>query len=150
VKAELGRLVAALREIGTGAPESIRDQLARLEHEKRELQDRPEELEERKRPLDQVMALGEKLINNWPGVGDLLKQATGDEQRIIIEQHAEVIQLTPTATDGKPGTYVPRLFPELTPNRDTGNSALLVQASPERKRQRRPGGHRIAASSRSK
>jgi hypothetical protein len=70
------------------------------------------------------MALAKKFIENWPGVGDLLRQATGDQQRItieqvIIEQHVEVIQLTPTAPDGKSGTYVLRLFPEATPDRDT-------------------------------
>jgi hypothetical protein len=127
VKAEIGRLVAVLKEMGTGALESIRDELARLENEKRELQDRLDELQEQKTPLDQVMALAKKFIENWPGVGDLLKEATGDEQRVIIEQHVEVIQLTPTATDGKSGTYVLRLFPEATPDRDTGNGALPAQ-----------------------
>jgi hypothetical protein len=121
VKAEIGRLVGVLKEMGTGALESIRDELTRLEHEKRELQDRLEELQEQKIPLDQVMALAKKFIENWPGVGDLLKEATGDEQRIIIEQHVEVIQLTPTAPDGKSGTYILRLFPEAKPNRDSGN-----------------------------
>jgi len=125
--AEIGRLVAVLKEMGTGSLESIRDELARLEHEKRELQDRLEELQEQKTPLDQVMALAKKFIENWPGVGDLLKEATGEEQRIIIEQYVEVIQRTPTAPDGKSGTYVLRLFPEATPDRDTGNGALPVQ-----------------------
>jgi site-specific DNA recombinase len=125
--AEIGRLVAVLKEMGTGSLESIRDELARLEHEKRERQDRLEELQEQKTPLDQVMALAKKFIENWPGVGDLLKEATGEEQRIIIEQHVEVIQRTPTAPDGKSGTYVLRLFPEATPDRDTGNGALPVQ-----------------------
>lgn len=127
VKAEIGRLVAVLKEMGTGVLESIRDELARLEQEKRDLQDRLEELQEEKTPLDQVMALAKKFIENWPGVGDLLKQATGDEQRVIIEQHVEVIQLTPTAPDGKSGTYVLRLFPEATPDRETGNGVLPVQ-----------------------
>jgi len=127
VKAETGSLVAVVKEMGTGALESIRDELAALEQEKRELQRRLDELQEQKTPLDQVMALAKKFIENWPGVGDLLKQATGDEQRVIIEQHVEVIQLTPTAPDGKSGTYVLRLFPEATPDRDTGNGALPVQ-----------------------
>lgn len=127
VKAEIGRLVAVLKEMGTGALESIRDELARLEKEKRELQRRLDELQEQKTPLDQVMVLAKKFIENWPGVGDLLKEATGDEQRVIIEQHVEVIQLTPTALDGKSGTYVLRLFPEATPDRDTGNGASPAQ-----------------------
>jgi hypothetical protein len=127
VKAEIGRLVAVLKEMGTGVLESIRDELGRLEQEKRELQDRLDELQEQKTPLDQVMALAKKFIENWPGVGDLLKEATGDEQRIIIKQHVEVIQLTPTAPDGKSGTYVLRLFPEATPDRDTENGVLPVQ-----------------------
>lgn len=38
VKAEIGRLVAVLKEMGTGTLDSIKEELARLESEKRELQ----------------------------------------------------------------------------------------------------------------
>jgi hypothetical protein len=127
VKAEIGRLIAVLKEIGTGALESVQDELARLEQERRELHDRSEGLHQQKMPLDQVMTLAKKFIENWPGVGDLLKEATGDEQRIIIEQHVDVIQLTPTTPDGKSGTYVLRLFPAATPDRDAGNDTLPAQ-----------------------
>jgi site-specific DNA recombinase len=120
VKAEIGRLVAVLKEIGTGALDSVRDELTRLEEEKRELKARLDRLQHQKSPLDQVMELAKKFIENWSGVGELLKQGTEDERRVILEQFVEVVQLNPTANDGKTGTYVLRLFPEATPDRGIG------------------------------
>lgn len=67
------------------------------------------------------MALSKKFIETWPGIGDLLEQATPDEKRVIMEQHVEVVELTQATSDGKSGTYVMRLFPEAMPNRGTGN-----------------------------
>lgn len=126
VKSEIGRLITVLKEMGAGVLKSIKDELTRLEEEKHELETRLDELLRQKTPLDQVMILAKKLIQSWEGVGELLQQATGDERRIIIEQHVEVIQLTPTSPDGKSGTYVLRLFPEATPERVTGDDASLT------------------------
>lgn len=118
VKAEIGRLIAVLKELGTQALDSIRDELARLEQEKQDLQIRLDGLQQQKTPWDQMMDLAKKFIENWSGLGELLEHATGDEQRAVLEQYVEVIQLRPMGSDGKSGTYVLRLFPEATPIRD--------------------------------
>lgn len=88
--------------MGTGALDSIKDELARLEHEKGELQAHLDELQEQKTPIDQVMALAKKFIENWPGVGELIQEATGDERQGILEQYVEVVQMMPTGRTGNP------------------------------------------------
>jgi site-specific DNA recombinase len=115
VKAEIGRLVAVLKEIGTNAPASIRDELVLLEAEKQELSGKLTELLERKTPWDLVMSLAKKFVENWSGVGELIQQATPDERRAILEQFVEVIQLTPSGKGDGSGTYLLRLFSEATP-----------------------------------
>lgn len=126
VKAEIGRLIAVLKELGTQALDSIREELARLELEKRDLQTRLDGLQQQKTPWDQMMALAKRFIENWSGLGELLQHATGDEQRAILEQYVEVIQLRPMGNDGKSGTYVLRLFPEATPKGDGAGGAPVM------------------------
>ena len=48
-------------------------------------------------------------------VGDILNQATSDEQRLILQHYVEVIELRPTGTDGKSGSYALRLSSEVGP-----------------------------------
>ena len=112
VKAEISRLVAVLKKSGDQVFESIREEMARLETEKRELDEKLRELQARKTPLDEVTARAKTFIENWKGLGELLSDITGDERRKLLEQFVEVIQLTPDRDDPKKGTYVMRLFPE--------------------------------------
>lgn len=114
VKADIGRLVAVLKSSGDQAFESIREEMTRLETEKREIQ-------AKKTPLDEVTARAKTFIENWQGLGQLLQDITGDERRKLLEQFIEVIQLTPDREDAKKGTYVMRLFPEAV--RRTRNGA---------------------------
>ena len=123
VKAEIGKLVAVLKNPGSQVFDSIRDELTRLESEKRELETRLTELQETKTPLDRVTALAKTFIQSWQGLGDLLQDITGNERRTLLEQFVEVIQMSPTADDAKKGTYVMRLFPEAIPVRRTRNGA---------------------------
>ncbi len=123
VKAEIGKLVAVLKDSGNQIFESIRDELSQLESEKRNLETKLRELQQTKTPLDQVTALAKTFIENWQGLGDLLPDTTGDERRALLEQYVEVIQMTATGDDAKKGTYAMRLFPEAVPLRRTGNGA---------------------------
>ena len=123
VKAEIGRLVSILKNSGSQVFESIRDEMTRLESEKRELEIKLRELPDKKTPLDQVTALAKTFIENWQGLGELLQDITGDERRTLLEQYVEVIQLTPTGDDAKTGTYAMRLFPEAIPVRRSKNGA---------------------------
>ena len=128
VKAEIGKLVAVLKNPGSQVFKSIRDEMTRLESEKRELETRLRELQERKTPLDQVTALAKTFIQSWQGLRDLLLDITGDERRTLLEQFVEVIQMSPTANDAKKGTYVMRSFPEAVPVRRTRNGANQEEA----------------------
>jgi site-specific DNA recombinase len=142
VKSEIGKLVAVLKNAESQVFESIREEMTRLESEKRELEAKLRELQESKTPLDNVTALAKTFIQNWQGLGELLRATTGDERRTLLEQFVEVIQIAPSAEDAKKGTYVMRLFPEavsVRPTKDgnsqeetqrTGDSPMLSGSSP--------------------
>lgn len=142
VKAEICRLVAVLKNSGDQMFESIREEMTRLETEKRELEVKLKELQARKTPLDEVTARAKTFIENWQGLGELLSDITGDERRKLLEQFIEVIQLTAGSDDPKKGTYVMRLFPEAVrrtlngANREethgTGDDSVLTESSPVR------------------
>ncbi len=122
VKAEIGRLVSVLKNSESQVFESIRDEMIRLESERRELEINLRELQDMKTPLDEVTALAKTFIQNWQGIGELLQDITGNERRTLLEHYVEVIQLTPTSEDAKAGTDAVRLFPEAIPVRRTKNS----------------------------
>lgn len=105
VKGQIGKLVSILKEIGATGFEGIRDEMTRLESEKRELETKLRELQRTKTPLDEVTALAKTFILNWQDVGELYPHITGDERRALLEQYVEVIQLTPASEDPR-GTYV--------------------------------------------
>ena len=127
VKGEIGKLVSILKEIGATGFEGIRDEMTRLESEKRELESKLRELQQTKTPLDEVTALAKTFILNWQDVGELYPHITGDERRALLEQYVEVIQLTLDREDPKKGTYVMRLFPEAIPPGQAGNGAGRVK-----------------------
>ncbi len=140
VKAEIGRLVSVLKNSGDDeAFESIREEMTRLETEKRELEAKLRELQARKTPLDEVTTRAKTFIENWKGLSELLSDITGDERRKLLEQFIEVIQLTAEQDDPKKGTYVMRLFPEAVrrtrngANREetlgTGDDPVLTESS---------------------
>ena len=133
VKAEIGRLIAVLKEMGTGILESIKDELGQLEKEKSELETQVKELQTRRLPLDAVTAQARSFIENWKGLGDLFEAATTDEKADILKHYVEVVELKPVAEDGKSGQYWLRLFPEAAapkrldkfqPNRSNDDPAL--------------------------
>ena len=124
VKAELGKLLAVLKEKGTDVWKSIQDEMTRLESEQQDLESKLEELRYQQTPLDQVTAVARKFIENWDGLGELLQQATGDERRVLLEQFVEVIQLIPTHDDPKKGIYALRLFPEAVQVRTAKNGKV--------------------------
>ena len=125
VKAEIGKLVAVLKNSESQVFESIREEMARLETEKQDLEAKLRDLQKAKTPLDQVTAVAKTFVENWHGLGDLLQVMTGDERRTVLEQYVEVIQLKPAADDPKKGTYVMRLFPEAVPVRRTKTGSVL-------------------------
>ncbi len=141
VKAEIGKLLTVLKELGNQIFDSIRDEMNRLESEKRDLETKLDELQLQKTPLNRVTALAKTFIENWQGFGELLQDITGDERRTLLEQYVELIQLSPSSEDPKMGTYVMRLFPEVVPVRGarrtiprndahgTGDDPVLTESS---------------------
>ncbi len=121
VKAEIGKLVTVLKNSGDQVFESIRDEMTRLESEKRDLESKLGQLQKTKTPLDEMTSIAKTFIQNWQGLGELLQGITSDERRTLLEQYVDVIQLSATDDDPKKGTYSMRLFPEAVPTRKVRN-----------------------------
>jgi hypothetical protein len=56
-----------------------------------------------------------RFIDAWSSIGELLEQASPEEQRVIPQHYIEVVEITFDDPVGKTGKYVLRLFPEVRP-----------------------------------
>ncbi len=94
---------------------SVREELIKLEEEKRQLRDRLQAHAEQTAPKTAMMATGKTFIDTWSSVGESLEQATPEEQRTILQHYIEVVEITFDDPAGKMGKYALRLFPEVCP-----------------------------------
>ena len=95
---------------------SVKDELVKLEEEKRQLRDRLRDHAEQATPKTAAAtAAAKRFIDTWSSMGELLKQATPEEQRTILQHYIEVVEITFDDPVGKIGKYVLRLFPEVRP-----------------------------------
>ena len=72
-------------------------------------------------PLAAAVAWAREFVAGWSAVADLLD---ADEARLLVQHFVEVVELAHESADGKTGTYVLKLFPEvrpLDPPHDGGN-----------------------------
>ena len=116
VQTEIQNLVGALKAMGAGAVASVKDELVKLEGEKRQLRDRLRAHAEQAAPKTAAAAAAAKrFIDTWSSMGELLEQATPEEQRTILKHYIEVVEITFDDPDGKMGKYALRLFPEVRP-----------------------------------
>ena len=90
-------------------------ELGKLEQEQRTMREELERLNEREAPLAEIREATRRFMENWSGVGELLEQATREEQAVILQHYIEVIELKPADSNGKIGTYALKLFPEVSP-----------------------------------
>ena len=144
VKAEIGKLVSVVKNSGDQVFKSIKDEMTRLESEKRDLETHLGQLQKTKTPLDEVTSIVKTFIENWQGLGELLQEITSDERRTLLEQYVDVIQLSATDGDPRKGTYSMRLFPEAVPVRkarihsnsnsqnENSDDPVLTESSPVR------------------
>lgn len=116
VKSEIGRLLEVLKTLGARGLGSIEGELARLEGLEADFQTRLAELAARQVPMTRVAEDARRFVATWKDVGELLAQATPDEQHLILQHYIEVIELRATDLNGKAGTYAMRLFPEVRPH----------------------------------
>ena len=116
VQTEIQNLVAVLKQMGAGAIESVKDELTTLEAEKRQLRDRLDARAEQAAPkTTEAAGAAKRFIDTWSSVGELLKQATPEEQQTILRHYIEVVEISFDDPDGKMGKYAMRLFPEVRP-----------------------------------
>ncbi|MDD4787408.1 MAG: recombinase family protein [Pirellulales bacterium] len=84
VQTELQNLVGVLKQIGGSGLASVQEEMAALEEERSLLRDQLQRLAQQKAPAAEKTIAASKFVESWAGVGDLLRQATPDEQRTIL------------------------------------------------------------------
>jgi uncharacterized protein (UPF0335 family) len=112
VQLEINNLLAVLKSMGEQGLAAVRDEMERLSGEKAQLQTRIEELAERSRPAEALSDAGKKSIESWGTIGELLDDADPAEQRQILRQYIEWVELRSEGKREKVGTYRLRLFAE--------------------------------------
>jgi site-specific DNA recombinase len=116
-KADIGRLIEVLKNLGVHGIASVQGELGRLEKEERELRRQLQEIAKRQEPMQRISEDAKAFIKTWEDVGELLDAATHEERPLILSHYIEVIELNATDPKGKTGTYAMRLFPEVRPDR---------------------------------
>lgn len=76
-------------------------------------------------PAQRISEDAQTFLESWEDVEEILDAATPEEQAEILRHYIEVVELQPSE-DGKTGTYVLKLFPEIRVDRgfdwDSANS----------------------------
>ena len=144
IQAEINNLTKAIARMGAEAAELVEEELVQRKQERDQLRDEAAELEREKAPRDLVEARARRFVEQWSDIGQLLDDATLEEQRVILQHLVEVLELKMVDRDRKRGTYVLRLFPEIGPllpaegTSATGDSPIL--GDPETQRAGLPRG----------
>ena len=135
VRAEIGRLVDALKQLGSLAVVKVQEELTALAEEEQRLKQSIETLSSGQAPLDETVEMARRFLATWKGVGDLLDQVDPEQRNQILQHYVEVIELAYVDTDTKVGVYAMQLLPEIraSQHRDaavTGITADQLAARP--------------------
>jgi len=112
---EINNLTNVLARMGAEAAELVEEELIRRKQEREQLWNQATELEQEKVPHDAVEARARQFVEQWSDIGQLLNEATLEEQRVILQHLIEVVELRMVDRDKKRGTDVLKLFPEIGP-----------------------------------
>lgn len=115
-KADIGRLVEVLKNLGAKALVSVQSELSRLETEERSLERQLKAVARRQEPLERITDDATIFIHNWGDVAELLDAATDEERTQLLRHYVEVVELHADDPEGRTGTYALRLFPEVRPD----------------------------------
>lgn len=115
---------------------SVQEEITKLEVERGQLRDRLVQLANQEAPLSASVLMAQRFAKTWQSVGELLRQATPDEQRIVLQHYIEAVGLKFDDQEEKVGRYVLKLFPEVQP---------FDQPHPENKNDPSAGGGRKPA-----
>lgn len=115
VQTEIQNLVGVLKRVGEAGLVSVQEEIKKLEVERGQLRERLVQLANQEAPLAASVLMAQKFAKTWQSVGELLRQATPDEQRIILQHYIEAVELKFDDQEGKVGRYVLKLFPEVQP-----------------------------------
>lgn len=115
-RAGITRLVEVLKSLGAAGLQSVESELRQLEQESKSLEKQLLQIEKEQQPAQRISEDAKTFIESWEDVGEILDAATPDEQAEVLRHYIEVLELQPS-DDGKTGTYVLKLFPEVRPDR---------------------------------
>jgi site-specific DNA recombinase len=113
VQTEINNLTKAIARMGAEAAELVEEELVQRKQERDQLRGQAAELEREKAPRDVVEERAKRFIEQWSDIGQLLDDATLEEQRVILQHLVEMLELKMVDQERKRGTYVLKLFPEV-------------------------------------
>ncbi len=127
VRAEMGRIIDALKQLGGLAAQKVEQELTRLAEEEVRLEQSLKTVAAGQAPLDETAELARQFLTTWKGVGDLLDQVEPDQRNQILQHYVEVIELRHIDATTKVGVYALQLLPEIRPfqNPDDGTPSPL-------------------------
>ena len=124
VQREINNLLAVLKSMGEQGLATVRDEMEKLSGEKAQLQMRIEDLSERSRPAEALSNAGKKFVESWGTIGELLEDADPAEQRQILRQYINRVELRSEGKRAKVGTYRLWLYPDATANENAEGKSL--------------------------
>lgn len=127
VRAELGRIMDALKQLGGLAAQKVEGELTRLAEEENRLEQSLKNLAAGQAPLDETTEQARQFLTTWKGVGDLFDQLEPEQRNQILPHYVDVIELRSIDPVGKVGIYALQLLPEIRrfQNPDDGTPSLL-------------------------
>tara|TARA_R110002049_G_scaffold4601_5_gene32543 strand:+ start:750519 stop:752261 length:1743 start_codon:yes stop_codon:yes gene_type:complete len=118
-RASITRLIEVLKSLGAEGLKSVEGELRQLEKEDQSLGQQLNQIENEQQPAQRISEDAKTFLESWEDVGEILDAATPEEQAQILRHYIEVLELQPSE-DGKTGTYVLKLFPEVRPDHGLG------------------------------
>ena len=115
-RGDITRLLEVLKSLGAAGLKSVESELRQLEQEDASIDTQLQQIAKEQQPAQRISEDARTFIESWQDVGEILDAATPEEQAEVLRHYIEVLELQP-AEDGRTGTYVLKLFPEVRPDR---------------------------------
>jgi len=84
VQTEIQNLVDALKRLGQAGVDSVGEELAAREAERKQLREQLGQRTEKRSPVNKVAEAGRRFLDTWKNVGEMLREATPEERGVIL------------------------------------------------------------------
>lgn len=105
IQGEVNNLIQTIKSMGSQGLAIVQEGLQASETERQTLKARLAQLQDSSRYLRGMSDKSKRLMENWRHVGDVLKQATPNNQRAVVQHYIDEIKLDAGDAKGTTGTY---------------------------------------------